>query len=412
MHQANPYGVLVRLQDALTSSAQGESARLESETHSDHDLCLASSRSCLRQAIRQFKEVDQELAIALRREYRSPAGKRSGLTIQELESLRRNVAIELARSLRRQAASYPPHSSDHSSALTQAIQSLNSVADLEVADPLVWQCRIDRVMCLRLLGDYPLAARRLDELFAGNPPSDVARAGRLERIRLHLAAQRLQEALEELAGEDDPEFLILAADGLLHCERLDDALVVYDRAADQSRRTGDAARAFQAAFAAAGIEQKRHRHPEASQRFRRLSIDAAEHPRASEAHLLAVYHAAETARNCAHEMRPAALDDYAALIDEHVAHWPDSPTAGKACYWLGNLRAAQRRFGEALHAYEMIPSLQPEHQAAVSAAVQCCEQWSWQLIREGKLQDAQRIGERLDRFRQRAGNERRETAKE
>jgi len=167
------------------------------------------------------------------------------------------------------------------------------------------------------------------------------------------------------------EMRVRAAESSYRSGRFDDALDAYDRAGSLAVEQGDAARAFQLAYVAATIEHQRGRHAEAMSRYRQLAVAMPTQPKAPEAHLLAVYHAEQIAK----AQSPGSLKQYVELLEEHLQHWPEGPTADQVRWRLGRLREHQRDWQDAIAAYRAISADYPQYVQVVEAAARCYQAW-------------------------------------
>lgn len=191
---------LVRLQRALGLLDRGELARQEAEVLAGRDTLLDEARTQLRAAVGQLRELDAETDRLLREQSLAARPDPNQLSAVQLASLKNNVRYELARALRNQAQCYAAESADRADALTQAVELLGWLTQLDAANPLMWKSRIDLIVCHRLLGDRESAGRQLDALEKMKPPAEVELRARAERIRLALAGDRLDEAMGLLAA--------------------------------------------------------------------------------------------------------------------------------------------------------------------------------------------------------------------
>ncbi|MBI2826439.1 MAG: hypothetical protein HYX69_17315 [Planctomycetia bacterium] len=137
------------------------------------------------------------------------------------------------------------------------------------------------------------------------------------------------ERVAATGAEADVALLSRAAEGFYRAGQLDEALTAYDRAADQAAKAGQADEALRLAYVAATIEQQRERFAAAADRFRRASIAHPKASKAAEAHLLSIYNLGQEARGG----DPDVLARYATLLEEHLAMWPQAPTADRAHAW-------------------------------------------------------------------------------
>ena len=194
-HAQNPRLLLVRMQAALVSLAAAELLRQESEVGSQ-PAGRAPNRCVLPfvRAILQLKQIDEDIGVELRRRTRAAGGVAGQLSEAELTSLQTNVHFQLARAFRNQALCYPADSVDRTNAFVQALELVTPVAAATGDDPLVWPARLDELVCLRLAGKLPEAAKQLAEFEKLQPPESFDKRLRAEAVRLLLAAGKLDEA--------------------------------------------------------------------------------------------------------------------------------------------------------------------------------------------------------------------------
>jgi tetratricopeptide (TPR) repeat protein len=174
--------------------------------------------------------------------------------------------------------------------------------------------------------------------------------------------------------------LARAGDSYYRGGQIDEALAAYDQASERARETEDEAQAFASAQAAAAIELEREHFRAAIDRYRELALAWPQNPQAAEAHLLAVHAAARLAAI----QKPPKLAEYERLLDEHLAKWPQSPTASQAWCWLGRLKEHERAWREALAALRKVKADHVEYAAAVEAAGRCYLALIAQLRSSGK----------------------------
>ncbi len=119
-----------------------------------------------------------------------------------------------------------------------------------------------------------------------------------------LAKLLLAQSLKTSPGGGNADVWARAAESSYLSGQFDEAITTYDQARDMARQQGDADRAFQLGFVAATIERERGRSEEALQRYRDLAKAQPAHPKACEAHHLAIEQAAVAAAASA----PGAID--------------------------------------------------------------------------------------------------------
>ncbi len=210
----SPRRPLVQLQDALLWLASGELARQEAEVLAHSGPLLERARTELRTAIRSLSDLQPIVDEALRRHHRKQSENTDDVTnddptSEELASLQKNIAYHLARARENQGRCYPLDSADRANSLTAALEAFRRLASLSIADEMVWQSRIEEVVCHRLLNDVTAAQTRLTIAFDQRPPPAILARAQAEQIRLHLATGEVNAALQETmksenTGTTDP----------------------------------------------------------------------------------------------------------------------------------------------------------------------------------------------------------------
>jgi len=180
-------------------------------------------------------------------------------------------------------------------------------------------------------------------------------------------------ARDPLSGSEgqSAEALSRAAAGLYRGGKIDEALARYDEAAKLATIEQHADQAFDWALTAASIENERSHFRQAIDRYRSLAMKSPQHAKAAEAHLLAVHGEAQLAQ----AQQPPKLDEYATLLREHVATWPQGATAAQAWCWLGRFEELRQAWSEAIAALEHVPPGDPLFDQAVESTARCYLGW-------------------------------------
>jgi tetratricopeptide (TPR) repeat protein len=181
------------------------------------------------------------------------------------------------------------------------------------------------------------------------------------------------------ASQDNLELLRRTADEFVRKEQLAEALLAYDRAAEMARQAQDADSAFQLAYKAALVQQRRGRIDDTIERLADLAARAPTHAQADQAHLLAVWLSAAEARK-----NPNQLDRYAELLSRHTHTWPDRATSDQARMWLGQLGESQSRWSDAVAAYRGVSKSTEHFEIAVERVAHSWKQWLAQLSRDNQ----------------------------
>ncbi len=164
---------------------------------------------------------------------------------------------------------------------------------------------------------------------------------------------------------------IQVAENAYHGGQHDEALAAYDRARTLAEQQGDRDRAFHLAFVAATIEHQRDRHEEAMSRYRGLATSFSDHPKAPEAHVLALYHAGQAAR----KQTADSLQRYIALAEEHLQIWPHASTVDEVRWCLGRSCEHQGDWQKAVEQYQAISPDYSKYAQVVEAAERCHQAW-------------------------------------
>lgn len=170
---------------------------------------------------------------------------------------------------------------------------------------------------------------------------------------------------------DDLEVLVRAAQSYYRSGNIDDASAAYQRAYQQAVKAQLVDRAFDIGYTLASIEHERRRHAAASERFRELALAHSGHERAPQAHLMAIFHAAQTLR----DQPTSDADRYEALLAEHLGRWPRSDSTDQARIWLGRLHQQRREWKAAAEAFAGVRAASTHAAEAVDRAAACYRAW-------------------------------------
>ncbi|MEM8946205.1 MAG: hypothetical protein AAGD11_13615 [Planctomycetota bacterium] len=188
--------LIAELEQALDSLSRAELARELADMDGRRPKSLDKARQQCRSALKALQKLDRRISKLLVETYEiRPSQRKNRLTIKELESLDRNLNVQIARGYRNQALCYDEQSVDRINSLSLAIGQLSEVARQPLDDPSTWQARIEHLVCLRLTNKLEQAESHLDDWLARSPPPSVASRFRGERILIALAGRDLQRAL-------------------------------------------------------------------------------------------------------------------------------------------------------------------------------------------------------------------------
>ena len=384
------------LQESLDLLSRAEIAREEATLLGKKSQELEPIRNQCRAAIKRLRSLESPLEQLLRKNYQLKPSQRdrNDWKLSELESLRRNLQVQLARAFRNQALCYAEDSEDRVNSLILALGQLAEVLTQPLDEADVWQARVEQVVCLRLAKRTAEARQQLDRWLQAAPPSRIAARLQGQRLRILLGERRFDQA-RQLADElqqshadvpeadeailatrlacgqmqratqqllhiaathgpywkrraelqlglavakqpatTDPHLLNLAATSLYAADRMDEAVAMYDRLAESTLEQDNQELHFQALVSAAAIVQAMEQPAAALQRFRQLALRDPQRAEASAHHLTAIGQSAELLRNAPPGDRGKRFEQYLALLREHLQLGPESPSAPQVQQWL------------------------------------------------------------------------------
>ncbi len=227
------------------------------------------------------------------------------------------------------------------------------------------------------------SAERVERIADGHGPYWSARAE-----LLLAAAEPIASMLEQ------PRALIRMANGLYRLGQINAAVGCLDRAERLAEQVGQADQAVDAAYRAASMRLEQGQLTDAAKRFDSIATRHPGHRRAPQAHFSAACCLGQLWKRQAESRElPEA---YAAALEEHQRRFHGSPTVGEARWLLGRLRAAQRRWAEAVQWFELVPVDHPRYSAARQQAAKVLGHWFDELDVKG--QPARHIVVRAARF--------------
>lgn len=420
----SPQLPLVRFQGILSLLARGELARQESQVAVQKERLLAEARTSLRAATRRLEGLAQtvqrtslgdNVRYQLARAHRNEAQCYQPLTpdwassltlaLTELAPLAKlDTAHPLAWKSRLdeivchrlladyptaqrklealQAAAPPPAIALRARAeqlrlalaadrLTEAIQMVSGPREVEG----VTSGELDYAFLETCLAAWRAAAesnREQEAVQWQTKANDmVAVIQRQDGPYWTRRAQMLLSGYIQALPGGNLDMQIQAAENAYHGGQYDDALAAYDRVEALAREQGENDRAFELGFVAATIEHRRERHREAMVRYHQLATKARSHPKAPEAHLLAIHHAGQLVL----EEPTDSLQQYAALAEEHLALWPNASTTNQARHCLGFAHERRRDWRKGLEQYQAISPDYAKFDQVADAVARCSKAW-------------------------------------
>lgn len=186
------------IEQALDTVSRAELAREAATLTGQPSPQLENARKLCRNAITDLRQLETKLTQLLRETYetRPSRRKQNSWTTRELESLMRNLQVQLARAYRNQALCYAAGSIDRLNALSLALERLPEIVTQPIDDSSVWRARVEQVACLRLLNKLADAQQLAAKWLDSSPSKTFAARLQGEQIRLALASQAPDQALK------------------------------------------------------------------------------------------------------------------------------------------------------------------------------------------------------------------------
>ena len=380
----SPRGILIAIQLAISKLAHAESLLQDVADYAEDDRSLQAARSLLRTSLSELNSIASELEKRLRDTYQksASAAKASGWTKTELESLRRNLALQQARGYRLQALSYAADSADRVNSLGLALQSLAQLSKSTSVGNEIWEAHVERLVCLRLLNKLTEARELLDQWQDEDLPPEIA-------LKLHAESEQIEWSVQAEGGSSpqlqaDP--LLRSAERLYTAGKWQEAIAAYDRAANSFAKAGDEQQRFRAAKTAAAVARALGNDEVASLRFRQLALDQPKHAEAAETHLTAIGLTGILARESPEEMQRFEM-----LLQEHLEIWPRSKQANTVRLWLGRYWMSRQQWSEASRVLSGFDANAAGAIACAVALTDCTLQELQQLDSESPESDTSRI---------------------
>ncbi|MGQ0635901.1 MAG: hypothetical protein ACT4QC_14915 [Planctomycetaceae bacterium] len=184
-----------------------------------------------------------------------------------------------------------------------------------------------------------------------------------------------------------PELAVLVrrAQAAFQNGRSGDAATLYGQAAAAARRAQRDDLAFQLGYTRGSIEVQAEDFGLAASDLMELVSQAADHPQAPAAHLLAAY-----ALGRLYDAKPtkSRREEYTEALEEHRRRFSDPATAGEATWMLAELHERRGQLTLALKLYQQIPWEHARGGAAAAALARCYEKILSRLRELGQPTDA------------------------
>ena len=159
---------------------------------------------------------------------------------------------------------------------------------------------------------------------------------RIERDHQPYWSRRGEILLADFGFADDTQvdgdLLALKAKSALLRGELQEAIRVYELAAQQAGERGERRRAFDYSLKAAAITHRESQHAEAAKRFSQVAASFRQHELAAQAQWLAITNQAQLVRA---DVRNVTV--YRTLLEDYVKFWPTGQRVGEVRQWLAKL---------------------------------------------------------------------------
>ena len=178
---------------------------------------------------------------------------------------------------------------------------------------------------------------------------------------LHAKLRGGSEVASELAQLETQATRAFAA------KSFEEAVEHYHKASQLAAEKDLRDRVFEFRYRAGAILHQQQQYADASTLLRRAANEDSGLRDAHKAHLLAIVDAAQLISSGDADQ----INLYAAMLSEHLAKWPEHPTANQVAFWLGQLRERQREHAAALAAYAQVKSDFKDYRRVIDAIRDC-----------------------------------------
>ncbi len=162
------------------------------------------------------------------------------------------------------------------------------------------------------------------------------------------------------------DLLIRLADQAMRNNRWEDATKAYDRAAQTALTLQDTRQAFSLSVRASQALEKQQQHAAAANRLIELAEKYPEFELASAAHLRGCWNWAQVA-----DREPSTQAKFLELLNQHLAKWPNEPTANQVRLWLGGRLQTSSNWESAVTTYLGVSPASDSFEDALTRAVYC-----------------------------------------
>lgn len=129
-------------------------------------------------------------------------------------------------------------------------------------------------------------------------------------------------------------------------KKFDDAIREFEKAGDVAEKGLDRKLALELKFQALLIHKELGEHAEVLRKAPELANRYRDQKRSAIVHFVSIYSAAELLRT-----KQLNKDKYVAMVQDHLAKWPNDSTAAKASFFLAEVYFAENNWFEAMDAY-------------------------------------------------------------
>jgi TolA-binding protein len=179
------------------------------------------------------------------------------------------------------------------------------------------------------------------------------------------------------------------------------AAEAYAVASAAALAKGQSDLAFDLSYTRGSILLEREQFEAAAEELRQLADRLPQHSRAAAAHLLAAY---ALGRRYEQQRTQSQREAYTQALEDHLARYAESPTAGDAHFMLGRLQEQRVQWSKALPQYLAVPVDHPRGHEATIAAARCCQAILTRMKQQGQPWEAlqreacQAIADRLQQL--------------
>ena len=179
----------IRMQQTVSDQLIGDLYRREHEIIATENSRSELADKYLNRSVQACKDLNAQIDKTI------AGSKLAAAEIKQLVAMKRQTEFQNAVGWKSIAQTYPKTSEEQIDCMQRAFKSFTEIGVLEIDDPIVWQSRLERIICLRLSDKTDAAIELLDKFIADKLSQELLVQATSEGIRCFISKGDTQTAL-------------------------------------------------------------------------------------------------------------------------------------------------------------------------------------------------------------------------